>query len=500
MLLPTIFSVSAMTRLGSQFISRVRRVVDGNSLQTRLTIGVVLTSLLGIGTMALWMGWRMQQILMQEQKQRTALVADRLQEDARYYATMMPPAEALQRVIDYRTTSDVAIWVEAETGQMVMQSETLKMGSWQKSGVTDELLVASLQPGLQLVPIEGWQLVVCARPLEVPGMPPATAYVATDITAASQSFGNLVRLLLLTSLIMVGLLAIAFAVYIRQTLSPIRNLNRLASEVTADTLTDHQLSLAHAPTEVAELARSYNLMLHRLSQAWQQQKQFVNDMSHELRTPLTLVRGYLESTLRRGHNLTPAQRQGLETAFAETNRTVKLLQELLDLARLNHGNLPIHLAPTELRGVVQTAMQRAEADHSPTADAPSRFQLAVVGNPMAQIDRHRLSLVLAELFDNALRYSPPQPPIRVAVATAGAWATIAIHDYGPGIPPDCQEAIFNPFYRIDENRSRRTGGTGLGLTLVKSLTEAMHGQVTVESYPGQGSVFTLRLPTQEIRP
>jgi signal transduction histidine kinase len=149
---------------------------------------------------------------------------------------------------------------------------------------------------------------------------------------------------------MVGLLAIAFAVYIRQTLSPIRNLNRLASEVTADTLTDHQLSLAHAPTEVAELARSYNLMLHRLSQAWQQQKQFVNDMSHELRTPLTLVRGYLESTLRRGHNLTPAQRQGLETAFAETNRTVKLLQELLDLARLNHGNLPIHLAPTETEG------------------------------------------------------------------------------------------------------------------------------------------------------
>jgi hypothetical protein len=164
MLLPTMSSVSAMARFGSQVISRMRRVVDGNSLQTRLTIGVVLTSLLGIGTMALWMGWRMQQILMQEQKQRTALVADRLQEDARYYATMMPPAEALQRVIDYRTTSDVAIWVEAETGQMVMQSETLKMGSWQKSGVTDELLVASLQPGLQLVPIQGWQLVVCARP------------------------------------------------------------------------------------------------------------------------------------------------------------------------------------------------------------------------------------------------------------------------------------------------------------------------------------------------
>jgi signal transduction histidine kinase len=472
-----------------------KRVIDSNSMQTRLTVGVVLASLMGIGTMVLWMGWRMQGIFINDHKQRTSLMADRFQEDARYYAEMMPTEEALQRVMEYRTTSDVAIWIESVSGEVLMQSETLKMGSWQNSGVTDQLLNADLQPGTQIVPIQAWQLVVCARPLDIPGMPTTMVYVAQDITAASQSFKNLVRMLLLTSLLMVSCLAVAFAVYIRRTLSPIRKLNRLASQVTADTLTSYQLSLEAAPTEVAELVRTYNLMLTRLSKSWQQQKQFVNDMSHELRTPLTLVRGYLESTLRRGQNLTPAQREGLEVASLETERTIKLLEQLLDLARLSSGKMPIDLAPIELDAIVREAVAMTEADYQTSGDVPARVQVMTTGQPVAKADADKLRMVLAELLDNALRYSQLHQPVWVKVYSEGAWATIQVIDQGPGIPLDSQHNIFNPFYRVDENRSRSTGGTGLGLTLVRSLVEAMSGHISVQSQPDQGSVFTICLPT-----
>ncbi|HSM83855.1 MAG TPA: HAMP domain-containing protein, partial [Nodosilinea sp.] len=269
-------ALAPLRRLG-----RFGRAIDPQSLQTRLTAGVVLTSLVGVGSVTAWMGWRMQQIMLDSHRQRTALVVERLQEDVRYYSTMMPPQQALDRVIDYRTTGDLAIWVETAGGDRLAQSETLTMGSWQTAGVSEALLTTPLAPGLDIMAVQDWQLVVCAEPLAVAGLPAATLYIANDITADYQGLQRLLRLLLLTSLLLISLLATAFALYIRRTLSPIRQLNRLASQVTADTL-DQPLSLRAAPTELQELIRTYNLMLARLAKAWGQQKRLVNDVSHEL--------------------------------------------------------------------------------------------------------------------------------------------------------------------------------------------------------------------------
>ena len=101
-------------------------------------------------------------------------------------------------------------------------------------------------------------------------------------------------------------------------------------------------------------------------------------------------------------------------------------------------------------------------------------------------------------MDNALRYGDPQQPVEVSLGRSQGgsadWATIQVQDQGAGIPNHCQDDIFDPFYRVDEARSRCSGGTGLGLTLVRSLVEAMGGQVAVQSQPSQGSVFTLRIP------
>ncbi|MBE9159804.1 ATP-binding protein [Nodosilinea sp. LEGE 06152] len=486
-----------MAHFGLPPITTVRhllqgRNIDPGSLQTRLTAGVVLASLVGIGSLATWMGWRMQQIMLNSYRQGAALIADRLQEDVRYYSQTMTPQEALNRVVEYRATGDLAIWVETPGGDSLAQSEVLTMGSWQTSGVSDALLSMSVPMGVKIVPVQGWQLVVCASPLNLSGLPPATLYIADDITAEYQGLQQLVRMLLLASLVLISLLSIAFALYIRRALSPIRRLNRLAGQVTADTL-DRPLNLEAAPTELQELVRSYNLMLARLAKAWGQQKRLVNDISHELRTPLSLVQGYLESTLRRGQNLTAAQREGLEIAAAEASRTTRLLCEILDLARLENGQGALQLEPTDLQEVIHTAVAIAT-----TAQPSSQPRVKV--NPcapaIATVDRQKLCSALVELIDNALRYGDSQQPVQVSLTTQKGWATIQVQDQGAGIPAVCQGDIFEPFYRVDEARSRTSGGTGLGLTLVRSLVEAMAGQVSVQSQPNCGSAFTLRIPIQ----
>ncbi|WP_071527202.1 sensor histidine kinase [Nodosilinea nodulosa] len=464
--------------------------VDPGSLQTRLTAGVVLASLVGVGALSAWMGWRMQEIMLNSHRQGTALIADRLQEDVRYYSDTMTPQEALDRVVDYRATGDLAIWVVTSTGDRLAQSETLTMGSWQTSGVSEALLSTPLPMGVKILPVQGWRLVVCASPLNLAGLPPATLYIADDITAEYQGLQRLMRMLLITSLLLISLLSVAFALYIRRTLSPIRQLNRLAGQVTADTL-DQSLNLAAAPTELQELVRSYNLMLARLSKAWGQQKRLVNDISHELRTPLSLVQGYLESTLRRGQNLSEAQREGLEIAAAEASRTTRLLTEILDLARLNNGQGRLNLEPTDLEDVIHMAVAIAiDTQGCPAA----RVRVNACAPTVVQVDRQKLCSALIELLNNALRYGDPQQPVQVSLTTETGWATIQVQDQGAGIPAPCQGDIFEPFYRVDAARSRTSGGTGLGLTLVRSLVEAMAGQVTVQSQPNCGSVFTLRIP------
>jgi signal transduction histidine kinase len=464
-------------------------------MQTRLTTGVVFTALVGIGSMALWMGWRMQHILLESHRQRTTLVADRFREDVAHYTTLMPADEAMQKVINHRTSGDLAIWVKAADGSLVAQSETLDMGSWRQAGITPVLMNNAITRGLSIVPIADWYLVVCAQNLNLVPWPDTTLYIAADITADYRSMEKLLRTLLFTTLLIVTLMAITVAVYIRQALQPIRQLNRNASEVTADTLAQHQLDAAPAPQELQELVRTYNLMLRRLSTAWEQQKRFVNDMSHELRTPLSVVQGYLDSTLRRSQNLTPPQREGLEVAAAETNRTIRLLEQLLQLARLDSGQMPLTMAAIDLETLAREAISMAEADYLETLSTPSRIRLQPAESPLVvKADEDKLCTVLIELLDNSLRYSAPGSPIYVQLSQQQGWAMVHVKDEGAGVPLGCQPHLFDPFYRTDENRSRSTGGTGLGLTLVRSIVEAMGGEVSLQSVPGQGSVFTIRLP------
>ena len=465
--------------------------IDPASIQFRLTSGLVAATVLTMGSITGWTALRMRGILVDGHKRNAVNIAQRFDEDVDLYLyeEMMPETEALTSVINYRSTDSIAIWIRSPDGTILAQSEELSMGSWQENDLAQDLL--ALESGTMPLRVEQFgdrYLVVCASPLSVNDSLLGELFIVDDVTEDYKSFRLVERTLIVSSLLVVSLAAALIALYVRQSLSPIRKLNRLAANVSAETLSNTHLELDKAPTEVRELAMACDRMLSRLSDAWEQQRRFVGDVSHELRTPLTLVQGYLQSTLRRGHNLSEPQREGLEIAASEADRTIRLLQDLLDLARADGGHLRFNLEPVMLKDAV---LEVANLPCYRQRQIQSDIQAPYVE---ARADRNRLKQVLINLLDNANKYSDPEQPVIVRLKHQGEWAHIEIQDQGRGIPEADLNKIFDAFYRVDEDRCRATGGTGLGLSIVKTLVQGMQGKLSVQSKLGEGSTFTVSLP------
>ncbi len=208
--------------------------------------------------------------------------------------------------------------------------------------------------------------------------------------------------------------------------------------------------------------------------------------------------------MRRGSNLSPTQREALEIASSEAQRTILLLQDLLELARADSGQIHFNLEPVVLNKLVgevvemakqfsdrQIILKIAKNDNKKQDDLRDENYLKVIA------DANRLKQVLLNLIDNAVKYSDVGSPVTVALSKIGDWGIIEVCDRGSGIPLSQQSRIFDRFYRIDEARNRATGGVGLGLSIVKSLVEGMGGSVKVRSKLNGGSVFTVVLPSNK---
>jgi signal transduction histidine kinase len=220
---------------------------------------------------------------------------------------------------------------------------------------------------------------------------------------------------------------------------------------------------------------------------------FVSNVSHEQRTPLASIRVYAE-LLRSGRARDMAQvRSYGETIEAETRRLSLLIENILDLSRIESGRRSYRLAPIDLEAVVAETLaafqQRpgakdcAVAYHGPAAPLP----------PLAG-DAEALGRALGNLLDNACKYSQGAKEIAVTLVAVGGEARLAVIDHGIGIPREEQARIFDRFHRVGKGLVHDVKGSGLGLAIVRHIAEAHGGRVTVASEPGQGSVFTLHLP------
>jgi signal transduction histidine kinase len=241
-----------------------------------------------------------------------------------------------------------------------------------------------------------------------------------------------------------------------------------------------------------EMARELEIEEGRRNELDRLKDEFVLTASHELRSPLTSVQGFAELLMLDKDSLTPRQRETVEIILDNCRHLVRLLNDLLDLARSDAGRLSIRPQPTEVAPLVEDVVRTMRGQ---TEAAGQRLTEQVEpGLPLINVEPDRIRQILVNLLTNAHEYTPVGASIGVAARAVGAEVEISVSDNGPGIPPDQLERIFERFTRGDAGLTQRVGGTGLGLAISKSLVELHGGGISAESAVGQGSTFHVRLP------
>ena len=241
--------------------------------------------------------------------------------------------------------------------------------------------------------------------------------------------------------------------------------------------------------EVGDLARAFDVMRLRLAQLDHARREFIANASHELRTPLFSLGGFLE--LMADEELDERERREfIEEMGAQVTRLTKLATDLLDLSRLDAGQLAVSKGPVD---VSVTARTVAEEFRALAEGSGHSLSLEADGEVVADADDQRVLQIARILLENAIRHTPPGTRVGITVTTDETSATLAVSDEGPGVPESDQEHLFERFYRADGGKA---SGSGLGLAIARELAVRMGGTIELRSQPGE-TVFTLVLPRSE---
>lgn len=247
------------------------------------------------------------------------------------------------------------------------------------------------------------------------------------------------------------------------------------------------------PDEVRRVAGSFNTMAAQVKATQTAQRDFVANVSHDLKTPLTAITGWSQALLDGAAHTPDEQRQAAETIYAEANRMGRMVNDLLDLARIESGQFTLSPKPVDLAALIQQVYR----SFLPRAEA-KEIELGLDGEtvPFVSGDPDRLVRVFNNLVDNALTYTPPGGRVELIVRSAENRVEVTVQDNGPGIAEEELARIFERFYRLEKSRARGEAGrgSGLGLAIVRELVAAHGGQVLVSSEPGRGTAIVVRLP------
>ncbi len=285
-----------------------------------------------------------------------------------------------------------------------------------------------------------------------------------------------------------GGVALAMTLIIsRRILSPIKALTEAARRLGQGDFSQ-RLELKDKG-EVGELARAFNSMAGDLKRAEQLRRNMVADAAHELRTPLSNIRGYLEAV---NDGVMKPDAEAIQSLNEEAARLARMVDELQELSLAEAGELKLQCQAEDISKLIDQAVvaiqtQAAAKGVSLSTDFGDEI-------PPVNIDSQRMAQVLHNLLDNAIAHTESGGHVTVGTMRKDDWIEVAVTDTGEGIPDEDLPNIFERFYRVDKSRARATGGSGLGLTIVKRLVEAHGGSIEVRSELGEGTRFTFTLP------
>jgi signal transduction histidine kinase len=283
----------------------------------------------------------------------------------------------------------------------------------------------------------------------------------------------------------------------RSILHPVRELRRGMSVVAAGDFEPDVDIAPDRPDELGDLARSFATMTAQLAELDRLKAEFVSIASHELRTPLSVIRGYV-SLLQDGiYGPVPEQQRKILGSIADqTDRLGRLVQQLLDISRLEAGGR-LELRPIDLHGFLA---ELATSFDVLALQSQIDFRLDLADDLPAELpaDPDRLNEVVGNLLSNAFKFTPRGGRIRLHAGREGGSALIEVSDTGVGIPPEQLPRIFEKFYQIENEAQPRSVGSGLGLAIAREIVEAHGGTITAESIVGKGTTFRVCLPLEAV--
>jgi len=274
----------------------------------------------------------------------------------------------------------------------------------------------------------------------------------------------------------------------RSTLKPLRDLRDAVSRILQTGQTDDRVPVYGTDDAVDELSQLFNAMLARITTLIHGMRNALDHVAHDLRTPMTRLRVTAEAAL--ATNDPAKHREALSDCLEESDRVLSMLTTLMDISEAETGTMTLNLSPMSLTAVAGEVRDLYE-DAAEAAGVV--FTVTVPPDLVVTADRDRLRQAMANLVDNAIKYTPAGGRVDLEAAATTSGAEIRVRDTGPGIPEHDLPRIFDRLYRGDQSRATR--GLGLGLSLVRAYVEAQGGRVTVDSAPGRGAEFRIRLGT-----
>ncbi len=301
---------------------------------------------------------------------------------------------------------------------------------------------------------------------------------------------SLLKLILLgVTLIAMIPITVSSAALGRIVIQPIDNLIKTMSQ-SRQTGTYEKIDVsAEGKDEMAQMGHEFNDMMGQLESNFKKQEQFVSNASHELKTPLTVIESYARLLSRRGFDDRSVAEEAVEAILGESIRMKDMIAQMLQLAR-NQEQAAYNFAKCDIHTLVKKTLQ-------PMRQAYTRdFILEGNGPAVAVTDAEKLRQLLFILLDNARKYSEQE--IKTTISENETMISIAVTDYGNGIPEEALPQLFDRFYRVHEDRNRKTGGTGLGLAIAKELADGLGAELKIESIVGMGTTFRIIIPKEQI--
>jgi signal transduction histidine kinase len=284
----------------------------------------------------------------------------------------------------------------------------------------------------------------------------------------------------------------------------LRALGLVTQETLDQVVTEQILQLQHALQQsnhlleqrVEERTNDLQLALQKLSDLNQLKSNFIANISHELRTPLTHIKGYV--LLFADGSLGPLneeQQEAINVLVRAESRLEQLIEDLIEFSLMARGELSLNLRPVSVNDLITTTTNRAAKLARPRK---VNLRTEITNNlPMINVDIEKISWVLLQLQDNAIKFTPQGGTVTVSASAHAGLVTLSVEDTGIGIAPERLSEIFEPFHQLDSSDTRHYAGTGLGLALVKRIIDAHASSIRVRSQINQGSIFEFSLPARE---